>query len=144
MFFLGKARQGITRHHRPKMDQKWTNMDQTFTKNLTKWTKVDQIVTKIWPKFTKKIQKKCQKNTKKIPTNQNRQKMIDVRADVRVDVLNPMMFIHCNVINTKVELIHLWCSDCTGNFAHPTLGPFGPLLGAPFGNGTNRQPFYKS
>ena len=31
----------------------------------------------------------------------------DVRADVRADVLNPMMFIKCNVFNTKAELIHL-------------------------------------
>ena len=36
--------------------------------------------------------------------------MTDVRADVRADVLNPMMFINCNVFNTKAELIHLWCS----------------------------------
>ena len=29
------------------------------------------------------------------------------KTDVRADVLNPMIFIKCNVFNTKAELIHL-------------------------------------
>ena len=38
---------------------------------------------------------------------QDKQDKTDVRADVRADVLNPMIFIKCNVFNTKAELIHL-------------------------------------
>ena len=67
MFFLGKARHDNTSQTKngPKIYQKWTKMDQKFTKNLPKMeqcgptnvlklTKMDQL----WPFFSPKMDQK--------------------------------------------------------------------------------------
>ena len=85
----------------PKIDQKWTkngpNIDQAVTKNGPKWTNMDQK----WCKIVQHDATWCnmEQNGKQVKA--------DVRTDVRADVLNTMMFIKCNVFNTKSELIHL-------------------------------------
>ena len=107
------------------MTKKYQQKTKKITNNLPKntktdktWTKmkkVDQKCTKNRPtnykkntkKLTKKYQQCYQKNTKTDKT------LTDIRADIRADVLNPIMFINCNVFNTKEELIHLVLRDHT-------------------------------
>ena len=99
------------------MDKNGHKKGQSGPKNGPKWSTIfTKTGPKNGPKLPKQYQKQIIKNnakwTKKLNKNgpqmdHNFTKMVQYKIDIRADVLNPMMFMKCNVFNTKAELIHL-------------------------------------